>query len=361
MATTRLQKAGKSRPNKSTKGKSTKKSVGKVGSTTKTKTKARVVGGGANTLHVDARALDLANKLLPHAKKAQCVGGPAKNTFEYWDIFPSLLYFAKDKISLLAQNDKKLWIYQASEALDKVTHKDIIEKVGSHDVPVLVAIICELPPTTFVATNSLQLQERDFYSFQEKNLFWKEVLPRVNILQATPIAFGQLLDYEYTLLPIMQPSKLYGKETEKSLDSVEVEVNGLIISASKVSDVDAALEDEEDEAKEESRAPRATTDDRADIIANLKEKKREKEAINLTLLEKHTSHYHGMISSHADSLSIERSSVASKLETMEIYKIYPSNLPPPKTWQYFQSTGFRKNTMVNRFTGDCDGYYPKSN
>ena len=264
-------------------------------------------------------------------------------------------------MSLLAQNDKKLWIYQTSEALDKVTHKDIIEKVGSHDVPVLVATISEFPPTTFVATNSLQLQQRSFSSLQEKNLFWKEVLPRVNILQATPIAFGQLLDYEFTLLPIMQPSKLYGKETEKSLGCVEVEVNGLIISASKVSDVDAALEDEEDEAKKESRAPRATTDDRADIIAKLKEKKREREAINLDLLEKHTSHYHGMISSHADSMSIERSSVASKLETMEIYKIYPSNLPPPKIWQHFQPTGFRKNTMVNRFTGDCNGYYPKSN
>lgn len=358
MATTRLQKAGKSRPNKSTKGKSTKKSVGKVGSTTKTK-KARVVGDGVNTL--DARALDLANKLLPHAKKAQCVGGPAKNAFEYWDVVQSLFYFIKDKLSLLTQNDKKLWIYQASEALDKVTHEDIIEKVGSHDVPVLVATICELPPATFVATNSLQLQQRVFSSFQDKNLFWKEVLPRVNILQATPIAFGQLLDYEYTLLPIMPPSKMYGKETEKSLDSVEVEVNGLKINASRVSDVDAALEDEEDEAKEESRAPRATSDDRADIIAKLKEKKREKEATNLALLESHTSHYHGMLSSHADSLSIERSSVASKLEAMEIYKIYPSNLPPPKTWQYFQSTGFRKNTMVNRFTGDCNGYYPKSN
>ena len=358
MATTRLQKAGKSRPNKSTKGKSTKKSIGKVESSTTT-TKKNRIADGASTL--DGRALDLTNKLLPHGKKAQCVGGPAKNNFEHWDIVQSLLFFVKDKLSLLAQNDKKPWIYQASEALDKVTHKDIIEKVGSHDVPVLVAIICELPPTSFVATNSLQLQERAFYSIQEKNLFWKEVLPRVNILQATPIAFGQLLDYEYTLLPIMQPSKLYGKETEKSLDSVEVEVNGLIISASKISDVDAALEDEEDEARKESRAPRATTDDRVDIITKLKEKKREKEAINLALLESHTSHYHGMISSHAESLSIERSSVASKLEAMEIYKIYPSNLPPPKTWQYFQPTGFRKNTMVNRFTGDCDGYYPKSN
>eukprot|EP00563_Minutocellus_polymorphus_P003964 CAMPEP_0181045840 /NCGR_PEP_ID=MMETSP1070-20121207/14025_1 /TAXON_ID=265543 /ORGANISM="Minutocellus polymorphus, Strain NH13" /LENGTH=353 /DNA_ID=CAMNT_0023124401 /DNA_START=350 /DNA_END=1411 /DNA_ORIENTATION=- len=352
MAITRQQKAGKSRPNKSTKGKSTKAS-----STTKVNKKARVGDGICGALP-DEKALDLANKILPHAKRAQCIGGPKSNNFEHWDMIQSIFRFVKDKQRLLAQSDKKLWIYQASEALDKVTHKDLIETVGSHDVPVLVATICELPPTTFVATNSLQLQQQAFYSLQEKNLWWKEALPRVHILQATPIAFGQLLDYEYTLLPIMKPSKLYGKETEKSLESVEVEFNGLTIAASVVSDVDAVLEDEEDEAKEEGRAPRITVGDRADIVSKLKEKKREKEAVNLALLESHTSHYHGMIALHADSSNIEKSEVASKLEAMATYKIYPSNLPQPKTWQYFEPTGFRKNTMVNRFTGDSSGYYP---
>jgi len=351
MAITRLQKAGKSRPNKSSAGKSTAKAK---------KKSSRAGNGGNVSSSRDERALDLANKLLPHAKKAQCIGGPERNDFEHWDLIQSVLHFVKDKLSLLTQSDQKLWIFQASEALDKVTHKDIIEKVGSHDVPVLVATICELPPTTFVATNSLQLQQRAFHSLQEKNLWWKEVMPRVSILQAAPIAFGQLLDYEYTLLPIMKPSKFYGKETEKSLGSVEVDFNGLTIEASVVSDVDAALEDEEDEAKEEERAPRITADNRADITAKLKKKKREKEAVNLALLESHTSHYHGMIASHAESMSIERSTVASKLEAMQVFKLYPSNLPPPKQWEHFQSTGFRKNTMVNRFTGDCDGYYPES-
>lgn len=353
MAITRLQTAGKSRPNKSTKGNRKSKAIKKKAS--------RVEDRTCSALRGDERALEhLANKILPQAKNSQCIGGPESNNFEHWDMTKSILHFVKDKQALLAQSsEKRLWIYQSSEALDKVTHKDLIETIGSHDVPVFVFTVCELPPTTFVATNSLQLQQRAFYSLQEKNLWWKEVSPRVYILQATPIAFGQLLDYEYTLLPIMKPSKLYGKETEKSLDSVEVDFNGLTIEASVVSDVDAALEDEKDEAEDEGRIPRITSGDRPEIVCKLKEKKREKEGLNLALLERHTSHYHGMIASHAESSNIGTSEVASKMESMEMYKIYPSNLPQPKTWKFFESTGFRKNTMVNRFSGDCDGYYPK--
>ena len=356
MAITRLQTAGKRRPNKSTKGKCTTKATKVI-----KKKASRVEDRTGSALQGDERALEnLANKILPQAKNAQCIGGPASNNFEHWDMTKSILHFVKDKQALLAQSsEKRLWIYQSSEALDKVTHKDLIETIGSHDVPVLVFTVCELPPTTFVATNSLQLQQRAFYSLREKNLWWKEVSPRVYILQATPIAFGQLIDYEYTLLPIMKPSKLYGKETEKIIDSVEVDFNGLTIEASVVSDVDAALEDEKDEAEEEGRVPRATSGDRPDIVAKLKEKKREKEGLNLALLESHTSHYHGMIASHAESSNIGTSEVASKMESMEMYKIYPSNLPQPKTWKFFEPTGFRKNTMVNRFSGDCDGYYPK--
>ena len=305
-------------------------------------------------------SIDAVNIILKQAEIAQSIGGAESFDFKYWDMKDSILQFVKEKQALLAQSsEKQLWIYQSSEALDKVTHVDIIETIGSHDVPVFVFTLCELPPTTFVATNSLQLQQRAFYSLQEKNLWWKEVSPRVYILQATPIAFGQLLDYEYTLFPIMKPSKLYGKETDKSLESVDVIHNGVLIGASKVSDVDAALEDEKDEAEDEGREPRITSDDRPDIVAKLKEKKREQEGLNLSLLENHTSHYHGMIVSHAKLHNIGLSEAASKMESMEMYKIYPSNLPPPKTWDYFQPTGFRKNTMVNRFSGNCDGYYPK--
>jgi len=303
---------------------------------------------------------DVANKIFPQAKIAQSIGGAESFNLEYWHMKDSILHFVKDKQALLAQSsEKRLWIYQSSEALDKVTHVDIIETIGSHDVPVFVFTLCELPPTTFVATNSLQLQQRAFYSLQEKNLWWKEVSPRVHILQAVPIAFGQLLDYEYTLLPIMKPSKLYGKETDKSLDSVDVIHNGVLVVASVVSDVDAQLKEEKDEAEEKGRKPRITSEDRPDIVAKLKEKKREEEGLNLSLLENHTSHYHGMIVSHAKLHNIGLSEAASKMESMEMYKIYPSNLPPPKTWDYFQPTGFRKNTMVNRFSGNCDGYYPK--
>ncbi len=305
-------------------------------------------------------SIDVVNNIVEQAKNAQCVGGAENNKFEYWGMADGVLEFVEDKQALLAQSSEmQLFIYQSSEALDKVTHKDLIETIGSHDVPVLIITVCELPPTTFVATNSLQLQQRAFYSLQEKNLWWKEVSPRVHILQAAPIAFGQKLDYEYTLLPIEKPSKNYGKETEKSLDSVEIDFNGLTIVGSKVSDVKDAVKDEKDEAEEEGRAPRVTSGDIPAIVAELRGKKREKEGVNLALLESKTSHVHGMIASHAESRNISLSEAASKMESMEMYKIYPSNLPPPKTWEHFQPTGFRKNTMVNRFSGNCDGYYPK--
>jgi hypothetical protein len=290
----------------------------------------------------------------------QCVGGVLpRRTFQNskWHFYHLPGIFSKLFNNKIPPNHK-LFCYLQTESLNP---NDLsVKRDGSHLVPVLIAVSCPVEPTRLMVQCSLQAQTEDFKDMLEYPMSWE---PASSLWGNDGRVFGlkckaQLTHNvtEFMQLYLKRPCE-FAMERPTAIESVNIPWKGKDIVW-----VPTEQEDPEecvDEFIEDENLP---SEEKAPILNLLIDKRRTEESNALLDHEVKAAKFYQMIVDIANSTGTSSIDEVVKhhLDSMKVFKIYPSNKELKRIITWAGPSGFIKNNMVNRFIGNASEYFPSS-
>lgn len=208
-----------------------------------------------------------------------------------------------------------------------------VRKDGDLNVPILVVIVAPIPPTTLVARVDMQTQVEVVSDMANLGITWKKSGPGVFVLSST------MPSDERDQLYLLRPTDALNKKPEAVL-TVAIKFEGQDV----VWECDMPLEECVDDFSEDEDC--GDDDERKmNLTEQLLKQKTIDERAAYDAAQRKLKAYTTMLDFFDD-----RDQAVSDLDSMEVFKIYPSDAklnPAKQTW--LGLSGFQKTKLVNRY------------
>lgn len=269
------------------------------------------------------------------------VGGEFPRRFDWskWKLAPHLQKVLTNLIREYPED--RFYVYLTIEPLDQMT-----------PVPVAVIVKCKCTPTLLVAKTSVQGSLEKVVEMEALNLIWKEVNENDSISFLKSRAPHSYTDKEFMLLYLKRPSAA-ADELVEPVGAVTVNWNGHEATWYPEHTAEELVDTFDDLQAE---IP-LTDDDKIEIAASLRTRLEEVMGTNASALRVKKESYNAMVEEIAAGADEDSDSIRARLEEMTVFKVYPEHdsLNPVQTWH--GPTGYRKNTAVNRYIGNAEGFF----
>ena len=237
-------------------------------------------------------------------------------------------------------------------------HEDVIERFENDNLPIIMAVECEVEPMDYLANYDRKSDNTTFTTFQEAGFSWDPTAKKnVYILSSST-------NTSHDLLPIMKPSKIDALKPSMLQADPDLQMLSITYKDVQIMARPSAIDEDVDEIiKDEDKL---SPDDRVPLIQAVNAEKKRLEDKYSTQVDTEKSLFADLITSQAKENEVDESAIKTRLEALKIFKIYPKydddTLPPPKTVHGFcgpQISGNVKNPKYDdrSLFGLVNGFY----
>lgn len=257
---------------------------------------------------------------------------------EFWNDWTPRLEHVPHRIARLVGNKKNnAYVYVQHEI-------DGSDLTANTPVPVIIAVICPNMPTLSTVKNDTQNQIQFMESFAANGLTWEQLnSSNIHVLKSTSV-----ISDGFNIMNLRKPTDVLN-ESPKSITIVEVQYSKNNRTYQWQVDIDTLEEFLQEEMEEDNIK---SAEDKEAIKKLLIDKKKSMKQDALAKVQRMQATY-GDMKTIAQLAGTDESQVKQNLESMKVYKIFPTGLKKPTPTPFGDSGGFRYQLQVN---GHCQAH-----